>query len=164
MKKILVIGCCGAGKSVFSRKLNKLTGIPLTHLDNLYWNEDKTIVPKEEFLFRLREAMSHSEWIIDGKYGSTMEMRINACDTIFFLDLPTEVCLDGIKQRRGKSRSDIPWIEDDAEADAEFVSFVERYNVDTRPKVVELLQKYSDKSVIIFNSRKESEEYLKKMS
>ena len=162
MKKIIVIGCCGAGKSVFSRKLNMLTGIPLTHLDNLYWNADESTVPKEEFLDRLRAAMSQSEWIIDGNYGSTMEMRMDACDTVFFFDLPTEVCLDGIRQRRGKPRPDIPWIEDDGEIDLDFLTFVERYNTDTRPKVIELLQRHSDKNIIIFTSREESQEYLNK--
>ena len=163
MKKIIVIGCSGSGKSVFSRELNKLTGIPLIHLDNLYWNADKSIVPKEEFAARLKLAMSKDEWIIDGNYGSTMEMRMDACDTVFFFDLSTEVCLEGIRQRRGKPRIDIPWIEEEGEIDFEFLSFVERYNTDTRPCVIELLEKHSDKSIIIFKSRAESEEFLNKL-
>ena len=50
MKKIIVIGCPGSGKSTFSKSLHKATNIPLYHLDRLFWNEDKTTVPKSVFL------------------------------------------------------------------------------------------------------------------
>lgn len=50
MKKIMVIGCPGIGKSTFSRTLHKLTGIPLFHLDMMNWNSDRTIV--EKYLFK----------------------------------------------------------------------------------------------------------------
>ena len=163
MKKIIVIGCPGSGKSVFSRELSIRTGLPVTHLDNLYWNADRSIVPKEEFVSRLNDVMSKDRWIIDGNYASTMEMRMDACDTVFFFDLPTEVCLEGIIQRLGRPRPDIPWIEDEGEIDAEFLSFVERYNIDTRPGVLKLLSNHRDKNVIIFTSRADCENYLDKI-
>lgn len=84
MKKIIVIGCPGSGKSTFSRELHSKTGIPLYHLDMMYWNEDKTKVEKNVFLERLSDALEKDMWIIDGNYGSTMESRIQKCDTIFF--------------------------------------------------------------------------------
>ena len=111
MKKIIVIGCPGSGKSTFARALHDKTGIPLYHLDMMYWNADKTTIEKSVFLERLSAVLEKDEWIIDGNYGSTMELRMAACDTVIFLDYPIEICLDGIKERRGKPRSDMPWIE-----------------------------------------------------
>ena len=158
MKKVIVIGCPGTGKSTFSRALHNKTGIPLYHLDMMYWNADKTTVEKSVFLERLSVVLEKDEWIIDGNYSSTMELRMAACDTVIFLDYPLDVCLDGIKERRGKPRSDMPWIE--TEEDAEFIEFIKKYNEQQKPKVLELLEKYSDKNIVIFKSREQANEFL----
>ena len=158
MKKIIVIGCPGSGKSTVSRALHNKTGIPLYHLDMMYWNADKTTVEKSVFLERLSVVLEKDEWIIDGNYGSTMELRMAACDTVIFLDYPLDVCLDGIKERRGKPRSDMPWIE--TEEDAEFIEFIKNYNEQQKPKVLELLKKYSDKNIIILESREQADAFL----
>jgi len=158
LKKIIVIGCPGSGKSTISRALHNKTGIPLYHLDMMYWNADKTTVEKSMFLERLSAVLEKDEWIIDGNYGSTMELRMVACDTVIFLDYPLRVCLDGIKERRGKPRSDIPWIE--TEEDAEFIEFIKNYNEQQKPKVLELLEKYSDKNIVILESREQADAFL----
>ena len=158
MKKVIVIGCPGSGKSTVSRALHNKTGIPLYHLDMMYWNADKTTAEKSVFLERLSTVLEKDEWIIDGNYGSTMELRMAACDTVIFLDYPLDVCLDGIKERRGKPRSDMPWIE--IEEDAKFIEFIKSYNEQQKPKVLELLEKYSDKNIIIFKSREQANEFL----
>ena len=158
MQRIIVIGCPGSGKSVLSRALHNKTGIPLYHLDMMYWNADKTTVEKSVFLERLSAVLEKDAWIIDGNYGSTMELRMTACDTVIFLDYPLEVCLDGIKERRGKPHSDMPWVE--TEEDAEFVEFIKNYNEQHKPKVLELLEKYSDKNIVIFKSREQAVAFL----
>ena len=111
MKKVIVIGCPGSGKSTLSRALHQATGIPLFHLDMMYWIEDRKVVEKSVFRARLSETLQKDTWIIDGNYGSTMELRLQACDTVIFLDYPPEICLEGVRQRRGKPRSDIPLVE-----------------------------------------------------
>ena len=158
MKKVIVIGCPGSGKSTVSRALHNKTGIPLYHLDMMYWNADKTTVEKNVFLERLSTVLEKDEWIIDGNYGSTMELRMAACDTVIFLDYPLDICLDGIKERRGKPRSDMPWIE--TEEDEEFIEFIKSYNEQQKPKVLELLEKYSDRNIIIFRNREQADEFL----
>ena len=158
MKKVIVIGCPGSGKSTVSRTLHNKTGIPLYHLDMMYWNADKTTVEKSVFLERLSAVLEKDAWIIDGNYGSTMELRMAACDTVIFLDYPLEVCLDGIKERRGKPRSDMPWVE--TEEDAEFVEFIKNYNEQQKPKVLELLKKYGDKNIVILKSREQVDAFL----
>ena len=158
MKRVMVIGCPGSGKSTVSRALHNKTGIPLYHLDMMYWNTDKTTVEKSLFLERLSVVLEKDEWIIDGNYGSTMELRMAACDTVVFLDYPLDVCLDGIRARRGKPRSDMPWIE--TEEDAEFIEFIKSYNEQQKPKVLELLEKYSDKNIVILESREQADAFL----
>ena len=158
MKKIIVIGCPGSGKSTFARALHHKIGVPLYHLDMLYWNADKTTVEKSVFLERLSALLEKDEWIIDGNYGSTMELRLWACDTVIFLDYPLEVCLDSIQTRRGKPRSDMPWIE--TAEDAEFIEFIKNYNDQQRPKVLALLEKYNDKNIIVFANREQANAFL----
>ena len=158
MKKVIVIGCPGRGKSTFSRALHDITKIPLYHLDMMYWNADKTTVEKSLFRQRLADTLEKDEWIIDGNYASTMELRLAACDTVIFLDYPLEICLNGIKERRGKPRSDIPWTE--TEEDAEFIDFIKSYNEQQRPRVFELFEKYKDKNIVIFTSREQADAFL----
>ena len=157
-EKVIVIGCPGSGKSTVSRALHNKTGVPLYHLDMMYWNADKTTVEKSVFLERLSDVLEKDEWIIDGNYSSTMELRMAACDTVIFLNYPLDVCLDGIKERRGKPRSDMPWIE--TEEDEEFSEFIRNYNEQQKPNVLELLKKYSDKNIIIFKSREQADAFL----
>lgn len=159
MQKIIIIGCPGSGKSTFARALHRKTGIPLYYLDMLNWNEDKTTVSKDVFLERLKQVLSEENWIIDGNYGSSMELRMAECDTVFFLDYDSDICLSGIKDRMGKQRPDMPWIE--TQEDPEFTEFIKSYNTDSRPKVIELLKKYNDKDIVIFKNRDEAESYLK---
>ena len=158
MKKVIVIGCPGSGKSTFSRMLHNMTGIPLFHLDQMFWNADRTTVEKSLFYARLMEAMQSKEWILDGNYASTLELRMQKCDTVFFLDYPTDICLSGIHARQGVPRSDMPWIET-GEYDAEFLDFITNYRSSTRPQVMELLERYSCKDIFIFSNRTEADAF-----
>lgn len=154
-KRIMIIGCPGSGKSTLSRKLHELTSLPIYYLDMMYWNEDKTTVSKEVFDKRLNDVISKEEWIIDGNYQSSMELRMKACDTIIFLDYDVTTCLSGIKERQGKKRDDMPWIEESD--DNEFIEFIKKFNENNRPTILNLLDKYKDKKIYIFNNRKELE-------
>ncbi len=161
MKRIMIIGCPGSGKSTFARALAEKTSLPLHYLDMMYWNPDRTTKPKEEFRAALRETVALPEWIIDGNYGSTLELRMEACDTVIFLDYPVEVCIAGVEERRGKPRADMPWVE--TEPDLEFIEFIKKYNEESRPKVTLLLEKYKEKNIIIFKSRSEADEFLRRL-
>ena len=159
MKRAIVIGCPGSGKSTFSRKLHQITGLPLVHLDLLFWNADGTTADPSVFRQRLTDVLRQEAWILDGNYGSTMEERLRAGDTVFFLDYPVELCLAGIRERRGKERADLPWVE--REEDAEFLAFVRAFPTQSRPKILELLDRYPDKTRYLFQSREQAEEFLR---
>ena len=99
MKKAIVIGCPGAGKTTFAQKLAKKTGLPLFHLDAIWHKPDKTHISREEFDLHLAAILSQDAWIIDGDYSRTLEWRFLACDTVILFDLPTEVCIGGALSR-----------------------------------------------------------------
>ena len=160
MSKIIVIGSPGAGKSVFSQKLKDITNLPLYHLDMLYHNADGTHISKEELEDKLREIFKNDNWIIDGNYQRTLEMRLKECDTVFLLDFPTEVCLEGAKSRVGKKREDMPWVEE--KLDEKFKQCIIYFSNEKLPKIYELLNKYKDNlNIIIFKSREEADNYIR---
>lgn len=156
--RILVLGCSGSGKSTFARKLHDCTGLPLIHLDNIWWKADRTHITREQFDWKLDSLMKREKWIIDGDYSRTYEKRIRSCDTVFFLDYGEEECMEGIKKRIGKERSDIPWTED--RLDPELVELVHEYKKKNRPILLALLEQYSDKKVYIFSRRSQAEEWI----
>ena len=159
MKKVIVIGCPGSGKTTFAEKLNKRTGLPLFYLDAIWHKPDRTHISREEYDQRLAEILELEEWIIDGNYSRTLEVRMQACDTIFLFDLPTEVCIQGATDRLGKARYDVPWI--DTELDPKFKQEIEEFPEKTLPRIYELLDKYKEnKKVVIFKSRMQADEYL----
>lgn len=160
-EKIIVIGSPGAGKSTFSRRLRDITGLPLYHLDMIWHKPDKTNISKEEFDRRLKEILVTDNWIIDGNYQRTIEMRLEKCDTVFLMDFPLEVCLAGAKARVGKKRDDMPWVEE--ELDEEFRQWIVDFPAKKLPEIYEMLNKYGEKNIIVFKSRREADEYLLKI-
>ena len=151
MKKAIVIGCPGSGKTTFAEKLKEKTGLPLFYLDAIWHKPDKTHITREEYDARLAEILALDTWIIDGNYGRTLESRLSACDTVFLFDLPVEVCLEGAISRIGKARYEMPWIE--TEFDPEFKKQIEDFPSKELPRIYALLEKYNDKSIYIFKSR-----------
>ena len=159
MKRIIVIGCPGSGKTTFSEKLRDKLGIPLFYLDAIWHKPDRTHIPREEFDGRLSEILALDSWIIDGNYQRTLERRIAACDTVVLFDLPTEVSLDGAIKRLGTGRYDMPWI--DTELDPSLRREIEEFGEKNLPVIYELLEKYKvGRSIIVFKSRKEADEFL----
>lgn len=163
MKKVIVLGCPGSGKSTFSRALHQATGIPLFHLDMMNWNADRTTVPRPVFLARQQNVLKQASWILDGNYNSTIELRLRFCDTVFFLDYPTDICLMGVLSRKGKERPDMPWIES-SENDEGFLDFIKCFDSDSKPAILKLLSRYPDKNTIVFHSRAEAAGFLEALN
>lgn len=167
MKRILVIGSGGSGKSTLTRQLGERLQIDVKHLDQLYWRPGWQEPPKEEWLARVNELTTAGSWILDGNYGGTLKVRIERCDTIVFLDLPRLVCLWRILKRRllyrNRSRPDM------AEGcqekiDWEFVSWVWNYSRRSRPKVVQLLREHAEtKQIVWLRSRAEVKKFLRSL-
>ena len=159
MKKIMIVGPAGSGKSTLSRRLSETLSLPLYHLDNIWWNPDRTHVSREQFDERLNRLLEKDEWIIDGDYARTYEPRMQACDTVIFLNYPLEVCLQGAQERVGRPRDDIPWA--DETYDADFHQRIISWFDDRLPRLQALLEKYRDsRNVIVLDNRKEADELI----
>lgn len=142
MRRVLVIGSGGAGKSTFAAHMGERTGLPVIHLDALFWHAGWQETPREEWAARVDELLKGDAWIIDGNYGGTLERRLAACDTVIWLDFPRTLCLWRIVKRRvifrGRSRPDM------AEGcrerlNWEFVRWVWTYPRVKRPSVLKRL-------------------------
>ena len=159
MQKILVIGCPGAGKSTFARSLRDRTGLPRVYLDCLWHRPDGSHVTQEAFDGALQAQLARPRWIIDGNYLRTMEPRMAACDTIFLMDYPLEVCLAGAQSRVGTRHEDLPWVEETF--DPEFRQWILDFGRDQLPRVYQLLEQYRPgREVHIFRSREQAACYL----
>ncbi len=112
MEKIVIIGSPGAGKSTLARKLGRKLHIKLVHLDRLFWQPGWKEKPRDTRIDILQKIVQEKQWIIEGTYLSSSECRLNAADTIIFLDIAPSLCLWRIINRHreyhGRSRSDIP--------------------------------------------------------
>ena len=163
MKRAVVIGCPGSGKTVFSEKLRKCTGLPLFHLDAIWHKPDKTHVSRDEFDSRLSEILSLEKWIADGNYPRTMERRIEYCDTVFLFDIPSDVCMQDVISRSGKARPDMPWTAE--QPDPKLMQKIKDFPDKELPAIYSLLDKHkAGRQIIIFKSRTDADEYLKMLS
>lgn len=159
MKKIVVIGCPGSGKSYFSKKLKEKLNIPLYHLDLIWNKEDKTTITREEFDIELQRIFDTENWIMDGNYQRTLDLRISNSTTVILLDYPLNVCLQGATSRVGIKRNDMPWKED--KLDENFKQYIIDFSKNNLPEIYNIIDKYKDKKeIIIFKSREEADEYL----
>ena len=159
MKKVIVIGCPGSGKTTFAEKLHKKTGLPLDYLDAIWHKPDRTHITRDEFVDRIGEIFKEESWIIDGNYAATVEQRIIECDTVFLFDLPTEVCLQGATERLGRDRYDMPWI--DKELDPEFRKSIENFSTHILPYIYDIIDRNKEgKRIIIFKSRIQADEFI----
>lgn len=159
MKRIIVIGCPGGGKTTFAEKLSDKTAIPLYYLDAIWHKPDKTHISRDDFDSRLSEILEQDAWIIDGNYQRTLDHRMNACDTVILFDLPAEVCLEGATSRLGKERYDLPWI--DRELDPKLKYEIESFSDRNLPIIYELISRYEkNKTIVIFKSREEANSFI----
>ena len=159
MKRVIVIGSSGAGKSTFARKLRDKTGLPLYCLDMIWHRPDRTTISREEFDEKLSEILQKDCWIIDGNYSRTIEMRLKYCDTAFLLDYPLEVCLEGAKSRIGKQREDLPWLEE--ELDEDFRQWIIDFPKTKLPEIYRMLEEHgTGKEIHVFHSREEADQFL----
>ena len=111
MKRVLIIGGNGAGKSTMAKELAEITSLPLCHLDGLYWLDGWVPRPRDEFDLLLTAELEKSEWILDGIFRRTLPRRLEYCDTVVYLDYSGIRCFFGVLRRiltyRGRTRSDM---------------------------------------------------------
>ncbi len=167
MQRIMIIGPCGAGKSTLARKLHQQLSLELIHLDQLYWQPNWTETDPGPWKKIVEQIVQKDQWIIDGNFGSTMDIRIEKADTIIFLAYSTFTCITRVLQRiwqnYGRVRPDMT--EGCQERlDLDFLHYVLVFNLTKTPKILAKLEKVkSTKKVFIFNNDQEADFFLKSL-
>lgn len=167
MKRILIIGSGGAGKSTLARRLGEITQIPVIHLDRLYWKPGWVKTGKDEWSEIVRREIEKETWIIDGNFGGTLEMRAEAADTIIFLDIPRLRCIYRIFKRwvmyRNKHRPDMtPGCNE--KVDLEFFMWVWSYPRRSKPEKELILNRYTGiKRVVRLRTDRDIEDLLQNL-
>jgi adenylate kinase family enzyme len=169
MRKILLIGGGGSGKSVLAARIAAQIGLPLIHLDALFWKPGWVETPREEWRRIVEKLVQRDAWVMDGNYGGTLDLRLAACDTALFLDFPPIVCLWRVLKRRAqfhnKSRpdagSDCP-----ERLNSEFLGWIWSYRRKRRPKILEKLSAAAaqGKQVIVLRDSREVERFVARLA
>lgn len=163
MERILIIGCGGAGKSTLARQLGEKTGLPVVHLDKLWWRPGWEHISREEFTAVLQEEMAKTQWIMDGNFNRTLPQRIKCCDTVIYLDFNRITCLLGVCKRilttHGQVRVDM------AEGcpehlDWEFLRWVWNFNKNNRENNYRLLNEAGHAETVVLKNRRMVKRFL----
>jgi adenylate kinase family enzyme len=168
MRRVLVIGSGGSGKSTFARLLGAQLNVEVIHLDKVYWRPGWVETPKDEWRIKVEELVKRESWVMDGNYSGTLELRLAACDTVIFLDLARAVCiwraLKRVLMYRDGCRPDM------AEGcrervDFKFLWWIWSYPLRSRPKVLDLLgRRAQGKRVLRLRSHAEVNNFLESLT
>ncbi|PHI19453.1 hypothetical protein CEQ90_13105 [Lewinellaceae bacterium SD302] len=167
-QRILIIGCCGAGKSTFARKLAERTDLPIIHLDQEYWKPDWVETPKEEWAVKIKALAARDRWIMDGNYSGSMSVRIPRADVVFYLDYPTAKCLWRVVKRvsryHGRNRPDMP-PGCNERFDWGFFHYVATFNLTRKKLILQQLDRLGPAQKLhVFKNDTDAERYLNSLN
>jgi adenylate kinase family enzyme len=143
VRRIAIIGCAGAGKSTLARDLGKRLDLPVTHLDRLFWQPGWQPTERTRWQEIQRELVAGGQWVLDGNYDSTLEIRVAAADAVIFLDFPRWLCLSRVIRRTIASRrrdTQAPGCPD--KVDREFLAWIWNYRRDVRPRALAVVAEH----------------------
>ena len=166
MERIMIIGCGGAGKSTLARQMGDKLGLPVVHLDKLFWKPGWVSLSREEFDVVHQAAIEKDTWIIDGNFDRTIPQRLARCDTVIYLDFPRITCLLGVIKRvlttYGTVRPDMgagcP-----ERFDWEFLCWVWNFNKNKRAENYRRLAEVEKVDIIILKNRRQVERFLQNL-
>ncbi|WP_411132986.1 topology modulation protein [Streptomyces sp. C10] len=162
MKKVAIVGCGGSGKSDLARKLAKILDAPVTHLDAAFYDDEWNALPMEKFAEVQRGLVAQPTWIIDGNYNSTLQIRLEACDTVVLMDVSTPAALWGIFSRQIRHgaghkgngvHNRITW---------GVIKYVATYRRKMRPRVMAKIEEFAagHAEVVFLTSRRHTRRWL----
>lgn len=163
MERVMIIGCGGSGKSTLARALGEKTGLPVIHLDKLFWREGWVSISRAEFDALLGQELEKPQWIMDGNFDRTIPWRLKYCDTAIYLDFSRFACMRGVIKRilttYGKVRPDMG--EGCPERlDWDFLKWVWNFNKDKREKMLAALSDAESVNTVILKNRRQVRQFL----
>lgn len=166
MERILIIGSNGAGKSTFSFRLAEKTGLPLTHIDQIYWRGAWDVTPEDEFDRRVQTEAQKPRWIIEGNNLRSLPRRLDRADTVFCFEFPPPLCVLNILRRewtyRGRVRPDMPdqcvsrW-------DVNFLESVWTFSRKNHRRITSMFQEATNIRIIRFTNYRQVEQFLNRL-
>ena len=168
MRRILIIGSGGAGKSTLAIELGHMLDLPVIHLDAINWQPGWKAMPKEEWEQVVEELVDRDSWVMDGNYAGTMEMRLQAADTVIYLAFSKLVCLYRMLKRvyrhYGQTRPDLGDGCPEQLPDWQFIRWIWRFPKTKAPRIMEMIRTYEDdKATVILRSPREVRDFLTKI-
>lgn len=151
MKRVLVLGICGAGKSTLATRLGDVTGLEVIHLDQYFWNSGWVQRSTDDFNSKVEKLIERDHWIMDGNFSRNLHLRIPRADTVIYLDFGIWLGMCRVLKRvlnsYGKVRQDMApgcperfsW---------EFMKYVWRFRTHSRPKIERALGEYGSSTTI----------------
>uniref|UniRef100_A0AAU1M326 Topology modulation protein n=1 Tax=Streptomyces sp. NBC_00148 TaxID=2903626 RepID=A0AAU1M326_9ACTN len=165
MRKVAIVGCGGSGKSHVARELGRILDAPVTHLDAAFYDDEWNALPRDKFTDVQRELVSQPRWVIDGNYNSTLQVRLEACDTVVLMDVSTVAALYGIFSRQLRHgaghkgngvHNRIHW---------GVIKYVATYRRKMRPRVMANIDKFgSGADVVLLGNRRQTLRWLRKVA
>jgi adenylate kinase family enzyme len=160
-RRIAIVGPTAAGKSTLARRLGDALAIPVHHLDALYWRPGWQPTPDDEWHALLRDLVAGERWIVDGNFTATMRERLEAADTVVFVDLPRRVCLwRAVRRRAVYGRRRAPGMADQSRPhfDLRLLGWIWTFPRDHRPLILDLLAELGEgRGVHVLRTRREVE-------
>jgi adenylate kinase family enzyme len=166
VKKVAIVGCGGSGKSHLARQLGSILDAPVTHLDAVYYDDDWNPLDQETFASLQRDLVSRPTWVIDGNYNSTLQTRLEACDTVVLMDVSTLAALWGIFSRQLRHgaghkgngvHNRIHW---------GVITYVATYRHRMRPRVLAKINEFATDhaEVILLTNRRHTRHWLREVA
>jgi len=163
MKKVAIVGCGGSGKSHVARALGDVLGAPVTHLDAAFYDDEWNELPMEKFAAVQRDLVAQEKWVIDGNYNSTLQVRLEACDTVVLMDVSTLAALWGVFSRQLRHgaghkgngvHNRIHW---------GVIKYVATYRRKMRPRVMAKIDQFATghADVVLLTSRRQTRRWLR---
>ena len=167
MKRILIIGSGGAGKSTLSVQLGNKLGLPVVHLDREFWRPGWVVPTKEEWLSTISRVVQGDKWILDGNFDSSLYLRLPVADTLIFLDFSRALCLWRIINRRlrywNTNRPDMAQGCNE-QIDWQFLKWIWKFPDDSAPGIKLLIEKHgADKKIIVLKKPSEVTRFLQSL-
>jgi adenylate kinase family enzyme len=152
MQRIAIVGCSGGGKSTLARALGERLGLPVIHLDALFWKPGWVESEREVFRQAVEAAVAAPRWVCEGNFTGASAARLARADTIVWLERPRLTCLWRAFRRAvsglGRARADLaPGCPE--RIDLGFYAYIWTWNRITRPKMAAAIARHGAGAAVV---------------